>query len=316
MAVRHRRYLAGAIIATAALAAVATTATVAQAVPAPATHREATVSAGDIVFEPGARGYTGSLTMSLTYQGTTSDNWMEFAATEPVPGSFIGVQGSEACGETLDAVGRRVITCGVSLLQPGDKRSITMQFQVLTTPRAFAMKVADGSVYASRYGQRLSNMESFTTRFRSTTGSLRNPQTYVPDTKSNISVTSAATAMTLVPQEDGSFIGRIPVNVRWNGDAAHYGLDIGAALPGGWFVWGTEPSANLPCPDSCPIPNATGGWQFMQGEASSFDLLIRAPAGTAAGSYPLTATVQAQTNDGPLTDVSPADNGFAFTATI
>jgi hypothetical protein len=53
----------------------------------------------------------------------------------------------------------------------------------------------------------------------------------------------------------------------------------------------------------------------MQAEVSSFDLLIRAPAGTAAGSYSLTATAQAQWIDGPLNDVSPADNRFAFTAT-
>lgn len=315
MAVRLRRFLAGAAMVTASFAAVASPATPALASTS-APQREATVSTGNIVFEPSTRGYTGSLTMSLTYQGTTADNWMEFAATEPVPGSWIGVQGSEACGWTLDTVGRRIITCGVQLLQPGDTRSITMQFQVLTTPRAFAMKVASGSVYASRYGQRLSNVDSYTTRFRSTTGSLRNPQAYLPDTQSNISVSPAATAMVLAPQADGSFIGRIPVTVRWNGDAAHDYLDIGATLPSGWFVWGTEPSANLPCPDSCPIPNSAGGQPFMQGESSSFDLLIRAPAGTAAGGYPVDASVKAVWINGPLTDVSPADNGISFTATI
>jgi hypothetical protein len=268
------------------------------------------VQAGRLVLEPGARGYHGSLPVVVTYHGDQPD-YAGITIVEPVAGAFTGLRPEDACGFNSREDGRREIGCGVpgGDLQPGERRRFVIDFDVLTTTRDYAMSAAATSLEVSLgNGAGVADATS-ATLFRSTSGSLRNPQPYVQDTKSDISVTAQNTTLAL--QADGSYAGRVPVTVRYAGDAPHFELGADIALPAGVESNGVDPSEA--CGTTwCPVPGGT----FAAGETRTFDLLVSAPATAAtgpAGSGAITVTASWYST---IEDVDASDNTATFALTI
>ncbi|QGN46757.1 hypothetical protein ACN26Y_10890 [Micromonospora sp. WMMD558] len=130
-----------------------------------------------------------------------------------------------------------------------------------------------------------------------------------PAERADASITTPATA-TLIRQDDGSFLGRLTVTVRWNGDAAHEYLYVEAInLPKGVVIRGVEPP-DLP---SFHTWFTVPGGAFRKGEERTVDVLLRAEPGTAPGALGVT-TVQVATRQGGelVADAHPTDNTASF----
>ncbi|MEW2381118.1 hypothetical protein AB0873_03325 [Micromonospora sp. NPDC047707] len=308
----RRRLLAGLAGSALALAAVAT-ASPAVAAPAPAT---ASIEAGRLVLDPTDRGYRGSLPVTVTNLGTTA-TYYSVTFVEPVGGSFEGLTPEEACVFNGLVDNRRQINCMVpgSLLEPGERRTFSVNFHALTPTRDVAMITKGGRVSVNSGDGRddVADRERFNTLFRSTTGSLRNPVPYVQDQQADVSITTAG-AVTLTPQEDGSYLGRLPATVTWDGDAAHEHLSVEATgLPAGVMIWGTDPQ-DLP---SFFTWFAVPGEQFIDGETRTFDVLLRAEPGTVPGALgTVTFDLDTMWDGNVVPDPDPADNTASFTVTV
>ncbi|MEU5723298.1 hypothetical protein [Micromonospora sp. NPDC047738] len=312
MTTRTRRRLAAVLIGpTAALLAFAAPATA-----APAGGRlDADVSVGRLVLDPTERGYRGSLPVTVTNRGS-AETYFNVTIVEPVAGSIGNLSPDSPCGYGSPQDNRRVISCSVPgpNLKPGERRSFSVAFAALTTPRNVAMS-ADGGRISVNVGDgnpAIADRESFGALFRSTSGSLRNPVPYVQDSQARASI-SAAGAATLVRQPDGSYHGRLPVTVRWAGDAAHEFLFVDApTLPADVQIWGTDPQDLPGSLTSFIVP----GGRFMAGEERSFDVLLRADPGTVPGDLG-EVTFQLDTRWGMdlVPDADPADNLASFTLT-
>jgi hypothetical protein len=283
----------------------------AQAAPDEAAASSVSVSLGRLVLEPGPRGYTGSLRVTAKYQGD-EPAYLNLSITEPVDGSFVGLDPIEACVFGTNDAGRRVVECGFpgERFEPGERRQVTVDFGVLTQPQAYAMASAAGQITV-RSGSEpaASDTGSFVALFRSTAGSLRHPRPYVQDTTTDLTVTAGAAA--LVRQDDGTFAGRATVTVRYGTDAAHYQVGLEVTLPDGVRFDGVEP------PEACGgLSCVVPGGPLMQGEVRTFGVLLSAPAGTVAG--PLGSgglAVDAHWGSTTHPDVDPADNTAAFAVT-
>ncbi|MDW5324687.1 hypothetical protein [Plantactinospora sp. KLBMP9567] len=273
-------------------------------------RRDTSVTVGRLVLEPTERGYRGSVPLTISYRGTETAD-LSLTVTEPVAGAFAAVDSDFPCfyGQR-DGELRRDINCGANPIRAGERREYTLDFEVLTTTRAYAMSAVGGAVTVQTADSRpVTVTDSFDTLFRSTTGSLRNPRPYVQDTQTDATVTAGAA--TLVRQDDGSYLGRVPVTVRYDGDAPHDGLQLEAVLPDGVQLRGISPEAVCLFP-WCEVP----GGDFMPGEERSMELLVSAPAGTAPGDLG-TGTVRLHTVFflDELSDVDPSDNAAAFSIT-
>ncbi|AVT39172.1 hypothetical protein [Plantactinospora sp. BB1] len=311
--VKTRHLTAGILGAATAIATLAT-APAAQAAPRDGVlpqQRDTSVTVGRLVLEPTDRGYRGSVPLTVSYRGRgTAD--LRVTVTEPVAGAFANLDSDFPClfaereGEL-----RRDIECGANPIRGGERREYTIDFGVLTTTQAYAMSAVGGAVAVRTVdAQPLTVSTGFDTVFRSTTGSLRDPRPYVQDTQTDASV--QAGAATLVRQPDGSFLGRVPLVVRYDGDAPHDTLQLEALLPDGVQVRGIDPSAVCAFP-WCEVP----GGRFMPGEERAVELLIGAPAGTAPGDLGTgSVRLSASFFMHDLSDVDPSDNtaGFGITA--
>ncbi|MDG4790047.1 hypothetical protein O7626_29700 [Micromonospora sp. WMMD1102] len=310
---RSRRLAAGALGAATALATLAM-APAAQAGTRdgqPPAYRDTSVTVGRLVLEPTERGYRGSVPLTVSYRGRGSAD-LQVTVAEPVAGAFADIDTDLPCWfGTRPGELRRDIHCGASAIRGGEHRTYTIDFEVLTSTRAYPMSVDGGAVTVqTRDAQPATVTDSFQTLFRSTTGSLRDPRPYVQDTRTDASVTAGAA--TLVRQPDGSYLGRVPVTVRYGGDAPHDMLQVETQLPAGVQLRGIEPGAV--CAGTwCEVP----GGRFMPGEERSVEVLVGAPAGTAPGDL---GTGSIRLHAGflftELSDVDPSDNtaGFAVTA--
>ncbi|WP_262283442.1 hypothetical protein [Micromonospora sp. MA102] len=189
-------------------------------------------------------------------------------------------------------------------LSPGEQRAFTIDFQVLTTVQPYAMKAGNGEAVIKVDGTKVTD-ETFTTRFRSTTGSLANPQRYVQDRQPDAAVTVSGD-LTLVRQPEGYFEGHLPVTVRYDSDAPHGMMSIvGVNLPATFgYPWSLE------CSHEC-VP----GGEFMEGEQRTFDLYFSASADTPVGDLGQAGVeVSAVRRDG-YPDSDPADNVATFSIT-
>ncbi|GIG89740.1 hypothetical protein [Plantactinospora endophytica] len=307
---RTRRLTAGVLGAATAVATLAM-APAAQAAPRDGLlpqQRDTSVTVGRLVLEPTDRGYRGSVPLTISYRGTgTAD--LSVSIVEPVAGAFEDIDFGMPCfyGERPGEL-RRNIDCW-DQIQGGDHRTHTIEFEVLTETQAYAMSAAGGAVTVTTTdSQPLTITKGFDTVFRSTTGSLRNPRPYVQDTQTDASV--AAGSATLVRQPDGSYLGRLPVTVRYEGDAPHDGLQLESVLPAGVQLDSIEPSDVCAYP-WCSVP----GGEFMQGEERSVELVFTAPVGTTAGDLGTGSVVLHSSYFTEVSDVDPSDNTTGFTIT-
>jgi hypothetical protein len=278
----------------------------AQAAPA---ANDSSVSVGRLVLDPSDRGYHGTLSVTIRYRGAQAE-YRQVSIVEPVPGSFDNVVPMQPCffGDTTP---RRTLLCEIpgGELQPGENRTFGVAFTVLTTARDYPMVSTGGMVTVDTDDAKpANNSASFDAVFRSTSGSVRDPQPYVRDTLTDASV-SAGTA-TLVRQPDGSYLGGVPVTIRYGGDAPHSDVALVSNLPAGVELRGIEPVA--PC---------MGGWchldgYFMPGEERTVTLKLVAAPGTVAG--PLgtgTTELHVRYDNNDLADVDATDNSASFVIT-
>ncbi|MET8351142.1 MULTISPECIES: hypothetical protein [unclassified Micromonospora] len=287
--------------------AVALTSLPGTAVAAP---RDTAISVGRLVLEPTDRGYAGSLPVTVTYRGNEA-SYLDLTITEPVPGTFAGLDPAAPCSYGV-AQPARTIYCQVpgGVLQRDERRRFTVDFRVLTTTRPYPMITSGGQIGVTTGDRNPKNdTATFAALFRATTGSLRAPRPYVRDTSTDAAVAAGPAALTR--QEDGSWLGRVPVTVRVAGDAPHDGYWLTPTLPSGVGIVGIEPVEA--CSASCLV--AGGG--FMPGEEREVSLLIQAPAEVSPGDLG-TGSVLLDATFGwgdVLTDVDPADNTASFDVT-
>jgi hypothetical protein len=302
-----RTFVGRGLVATAVIA----TTMVGTAAAADAAVSTLSVKAGRLVLEPGARGYQGSLPVTITYQGDAPD-YASVTLVEPVAGAFRSLTPDEACVFLAPVDGRRTIGCSVpgGDLKPGKRRHFTINFDVLTTPQAYAMQAADTTVDVALSSKPdVHATASSKTLFRSTTGTLVRPRPYVQDTQSDLTVTAGNA--TLAAQEDGTYAGRVPVTVHWAGDAPHYELSASFQIPSGFSFTGVDPS-EVCAGTSCSVP----GGRFMPGETRTFYLLATAPEGTAPGTVGTGSVAISANWQPPVSDVDPSDDTAPFTLTV
>ncbi|GAA3758258.1 hypothetical protein [Micromonospora maritima] len=276
----------------------------------------ADISVGRLVLEPTARGYQGSLPVTVTNNGPTA-TYFAVDVLEPVAGSFRTADPLEGCVYQPLVDNRRLTNCMVpgGDIEPGQSRSFSVSFTVLTPTRDVAM-IAKGGRVAVNVGdgrEEIADRAGFAARFRSTTGSLRDPVPYVQDSQARASISTAG-AVTLARQEDGAYLGRLPVTVGWAGDAGYdFLLAETVGLPAGVVIWGTDPQ-DLPGDlTNFVVPGGT----LLAGEQQTFDVLFRAEADTVPGDLG-TVTVQLSTRwaDTTVPEADPADNTASFTLTV
>lgn len=302
------RRLLAAISVGAALAAPLATTPAQAAAPEPAT-----VTHTRLILNPTDRGYEGSMQVTITWQGLEATPNISLEIVEPIANSFADIDPSSPCSLNYGADNRRTIGCGLDPFQPGQSRTVTVTFRALT-PAQVEPLIADGGRLRAVDGLLgpVSAAKKFAATLRGTDGEIKNPVPYVQDAQTDMTLTSAS-SVTLVRQEAGYFLGRLPMTLSWRGDAPNYDAWIGLTLPAGWFPWGTDPSGDLGCTGGCSAP----GGELFDGDVRSFDMLIYAPEDAVAGSAgTIDATAAVYWGFTSLTDVSPADNSVTFSYTV
>lgn len=290
------------------------TATIGGAGPAAAAPKDAaagTLSMGRLILEPTEQGYLDSVPVTVTNTGSETD-YFYLTLREPVPGAF---QDEDTRCDWFGAMeeNRRVFDCSLSSdwawLAPGESRTVSLDFHVLTAPQAYPMSMAGGRIALSSANGGLVAERSLTALFRSTTGSLVRPRPYVQDSQPDAAIDSVG-PVTLDPEGTGNLF--LPVTVRYKGDAPHVGLTITASpLPAGSRIEYTIPSDGPVLSDHASVP----GQRMMPGEVRSFGLIITPPTDPADAQDVITLDV---TTDwfpsGP--DADPSDNTAQTTLAV
>ncbi|MFF5178536.1 hypothetical protein ACFY2Q_11005 [Micromonospora sp. NPDC000316] len=293
------------------------TATVASAGPALATPAGAggrTLSVGKLILQPTERGYRGSVPVTVTNTGRTTD-YFHYKLREPVPGAF---DSSDLNCDMFDMrveANRRVFNCALTnnsvALAPGESIRNVLDFQVLTNLRNYPMRMTGGwvEVYSTERG--LVSRTSLDALFRSTNGSLHRPRPYLQDVRPDASIELDG-PVTVFPGGEGNL--RVPVTIRYRGDAPHNSFTVRAnSLPEGSVFWHTDPGSGPVGSDGAlvPVPQL----QLMPGEEYSFALVISPPTDPADVSKLI--DIEVTTSWFPQApDVDPSDNVVQTTLAV
>ncbi|MEV4119092.1 hypothetical protein [Micromonospora sp. NPDC049645] len=289
------------------------TATIGSAGPAaaaPSASADApTFSVSRLVLEPTERGYRGSLRVTITNNGDTTDGFY-FQVREPVAASFDETSQSPCDPDGLSE-GRQVRSCGLpqsNELAPGESRRATVDFQVLTTPRNYPMIAAGGLITVYSWSAGSLGTVPFSAQFRSLDGKLTHPQTYVQDTQPDASIELAG------PVTDGPYnTRRVPVRARYAGDAPHRYLWVSATpLPAGSSILYTEPTDGPTFGGEA----AVAGGPMMAGEERDLVLFITRPTDPADESNPINLELSTRWLDTTIPDVDPSDNTVTFSLAL
>ena len=233
----------GTLLTAVLLGLTATVATTGPAVAAPADRDGRTLSVGKLILSPTERGYRGSVSLTVTNTGSEGD-YFYYKLREPVPGAF--QYDGTACDMFDMRVedNRRVANCSLTDnwadLAPGESTRNVLDFHVLTTPRTYPMIMNEGwvEVYSSIDG--LVARTPLSALFRSTNGSLTRPRPYVQDAQPDASIRLDG-PVTVLPDGEGNL--RVPVTIRYDGDAPHASFSVARAssLPAGSVFWQHRP---------------------------------------------------------------------------
>lgn len=296
----RRRLLVGALGTAALLVALAP----AGAASAGNRNHGSSVSVGNLVLQPTERGYRGTLPITITLRGT-ADVLPVVTVTEPVGGSFTSLLPEGPCFPLNDGP-RRTVNCTIDRFEPGERRTVYAEFEVLTDARRYPMVATGGRVDVSVDSVPVRGGEAFSALFRSTTGSVLHPRPYVQDTVADGSVRVGPAVLN--QQADGGYAGQVSVTVGYRSDAPHDELQVQLGLPEG-----VRTGEGVFCPFArCVVP----GGEFMPGEVRTFDVPLTAEADIVAG--PLgdaTAQLHLPYGNAETPDSNPADNAATFTVT-
>ena len=266
------------------------------------------ITAQRLVLSPTDRGYVGTLTVTVTNPGRTATT-VDLVITEPAGASFTTIAPGGPCFYTELVENRLVNECYGGRIEPRASVTFQLDFHVWTTARDYPMVAWGGEVAVLPSGATdPSDTARFTTLFASTTGELRHPRPYQQATATDLAIRGSDVVLTR--QADGSLLGRMPVTVRYGNDAPSFDVYAAATLPAGVSVWGTDPQDLPSFPDWFTAP----GGRFMPGEERTFDVILRAPAGTPAGDLGSGSfTVAANYFVGvTVPEADPADNTTSF----
>ncbi len=266
-----------------------------------------------LVLDPAQRGYEGSMQFTVTWRGTQATPNLSVSILEPTAHSWSGISIDTPCLFNYGEDQRRTVGCGLDGFEPGQTRTYTFTFHAYTPVQTGPMVATGGQIsIGDSFAGTVSKVRDFDATFRGANGKLRDPVPYVQDAQTDMTLT-AGDSVTLVRQEDGSFLGRLPMTLAWHGDAPNNDVWVGVDVPSGWYTPDTEPSANMPCWTGCSAP----GGDWFDGEVRSFDILIHAPEDTVVGT---TGTISSTAQNGwsypPITDATPADNTVTFSYTV
>ncbi|WFF01580.1 hypothetical protein [Micromonospora sp. WMMD964] len=294
----------GTLLTAVLLGLTATVATTGPAVAAPA--GDDTLSVGRLILTPTDRGYQGSVSMTITNTGSATD-YFHYKLREPVPGAF---QADDLNCDMFDMrveQNRRVFNCALTDhwvdLAPGQSIQNVLDFHVLTDPRQYPMIMSGGWVEAYSTNGGLVASTSVNALFRSTTGSLIRPRPYVQDAQPDASIRLNG-PVTEFP--DGAGDLRVPVTIRYDGDAPHNSFWVQAgSLPAGSVLRHTDPGSGPVGSGGALVP--VPGIQLMPGEEFSFALVISPPTDPADATKLI--DIEVTTDWYPETpDVDPSDN--------
>jgi hypothetical protein len=271
----------------------------------------APVSVTRLILEPTDRGYVGSI--RITVRNTSTQPIVPSVGfVEPVAGSWLRITPIGGCDTYLDGfdppASPRRITCRLDrILAPGEQIRLTAEFQALTRTRVYAMSASDATVYVGdgfAEGE-YSGSATFTTRFRSTGGSLANPRPYVQDTQTNATLTTAdEVVLARMPGPDYNFVGRLTVTVRWRGDTPHQHVSVSASQPEGVGILRTDPPSGSCGFTSCEVP----GGPFMPGEVRTFDLFLSGSTELEPGPLGIMPLTLTTVWENVVPDLNPADD--------
>ncbi|MEU4781291.1 hypothetical protein [Micromonospora sp. NPDC023633] len=277
---------------------------------APTTTGRAVAEVGRLVLEPSARGYQGTLPITVT--NDTAQPVSHVLVTEPVAGSWRGTLSNEFCTVVVPKQFVRTYDCAVPVAA-GQSYTFSARFEVLTRTRPYPMSTRDGQVAVQvGYDAPVTTVTPFRTLFRSTSGSLAGARPYRQDRTADASLTVGEARLTR--QEDGRWAGWLPVTIRYGGDAPHNDLYVAASLPNGMDIPGTDPASE--------VPTFAGGFlvpggEFMAGEQRVVRVRLTAPADADPGVLGTgTFALEVVYEGGPVDDRLPADNAVSFPVTL
>ncbi|SCE88304.1 hypothetical protein [Micromonospora chokoriensis] len=303
----------GTLLTAVLLGLTATVATTGPAVAAPADGGDHTLSVGRLILTPTDRGYQGSVSVTITNTGSATD-YFHYKLREPVPGAF---QSDDLNCDMFDMrveQNRRVFNCALTDnwvdLAPGQSIQNVLDFHVLTDPRQYPMIMSGGWVEAYSTNGGLVASTSVNALFRSTTGSLIRPRPYVQDAQPDASIRLNG-PVTEFPDGEGNL--RVPVTIRYDGDAPHNSFQVQASsLPAGSVLRHTDPGSPVGSGGALvPVP----GMRLMPGEEYSFALVISPPTDPADATELI--DIQVTTDWYPTTpDVDPSDNVVRTALTV
>ncbi|MGC4811643.1 hypothetical protein ACLQ29_14060 [Micromonospora sp. DT228] len=304
----------GTLLTAVLLGLTATVATAGPAVAAPADRDGRTLSVGKLILSPTERGYRGSVPLTVTNTGSESD-YFYYKLREPVPGAF---QFDGTACDMFDMRvedNRRVANCSLTDnwadLAPGESTRNVLDFHVLTNPRTYPMIMNGGwvEVYSSIDG--LVARTPLSALFRSTNGSLTRPRPYVQDARPDASIRLDG-PVTVLPDGEGNL--RVPVTIRYDGDAPHDSFSVRASsLPAGSVFWHTDPTSGPVSGGGAlvPVPEL----RLMPGEEYSFALVVSPPTDPADASELI--DIEVATNWYPTSpDADPSDNVVRTTLAV
>ncbi|WP_446217000.1 hypothetical protein [Micromonospora sp. IBHARD004] len=270
-----------------------------------ATTGGATAVVGQLVLEPTARGYQGTLPITVTNHSAQPVSHL--LITEPVAGSWRGTLSNEFCMVVVPKQYVRTFDCMVSL-GAGQSRTYTARFEVLTHTRPYAMSARGGQVAVQvGHDAPVTTSATFRTLFRSTDGSRQGRRPYRQDRTTEAAIATGEAR--LVQQADGTFAGWLPVTARYDSDAANHFLDVAATLPAGVDIVDMDPPDMPVFSTGFLVP----GGAFTEGEERIFRVLLTAPAGTAPGLLGTgTFAVSTYYEGGAAPEGDPSDNTVTF----
>jgi hypothetical protein len=281
---------------------------------AAATGYDISVQVGPLTMRPApAGGYVGAATLRISYSGPEGASaWVEIDAPEglyaafPLDSPFVG------CAN----IGRFGLACGLSgELVSGQTREVRMEFSALAAPTRRTRPTLAGSVTvtAQRFEQDLveATPEDNTDRLGGLmigTGPGFDRRPYRPADTYDLSATAGSGTITFAPNDDGFYVGRVPLTLRAGTDAYHQGLYLTLVtdLPGQEYL-GISP------PEVCGITIcAVPGDALPEGRTRTVTALVEVEAPPAPGTAIL---LRADTNVGGefAADADPADNTVTVT---
>ncbi len=293
----------------------------AMVVPSPAMAAgpgDLSVTTGPAILTPSAGGgYRGTMAVRIKSHGNTAGKSILVQLTEPLglDPVFTAETGFGGCGLGYDDQGRRIDYCGLfTMLADNQSFNGVITFTALAAPANKTRITGPGEIAVSVYNETDPTPANNKAVFRGAltgTGHGVSPVVYTPATKSGLTLTAGASAVTWSANGDGSYTGLLPVTLSSATDAVTQGQVIRLIDPLAEIQY-----MSINPPDICFGVFCYGGAPLPQNTSRAYTLEIHASALPPAGSTIHAHTESVSRRDGstPLAELTPADNDVIVSA--